>query len=231
VNRFLPCIFISLLTLLVPLHGSQAAEPVLVDIQKLDPTIVVELRYASSRNVAGRPLYPPDMTAMVHPEIADRLMKAQSYLRGRGYRLKIWDAYRPKEAHEQLWRTYQNTDYVADPAAGGSLHTWGIAVDATMVDTKGREVKMPTDFDDFTPAAMLYYKGSDEKVRRNLRTLQTAMARAGFYGLRTEWWHFVAKGWKNFQPSDGEILTKSLESPPQPLRATPASSRRDLSTR
>lgn len=239
-------VFAFLLALLAPPLVMRGAEPVLVDIQKLDPTIVVDLRYASARNVAGRPLYPPDMAAMVHPEIADRLIAAQSTLRGRGFRLKIWDAYRPKEAHEQLWRSYQNTDYVADPAAGGSLHTWGIAVDATMVDSKGREVKMPTDFDDFTPAAMLYYIGPDQNVRRHLRILQNAMGRAGFYGLRTEWWHFVAKGWKNFQPTDGEILTKKIAAPqkpmplqtqvqsqPQttPLRATPANSRRDLSTR
>ena len=87
-----------------------------------------------------------------------------------------------------------DTDYLASPQEGGSLHTRGVAVDATLVDSKGRDVKMPTDFDDFTPAAMLQYVGKIRWCARHLRLLQWAMARAGFYGLRTEWWHFVVEG-------------------------------------
>ena len=220
-----------LFALLCTALKTPAAEPLLVDIKKVDPTIVVDLRYASSRNIAGRPLYPPQMAALVRPEIAGRLVLAQNYLRERGYKLKIWDAYRPKDAHEQLWRTFQNTDYVADPAAGGSLHTWGIAVDATLVDAKGRDVKMPTDFDDFSPAAMLFYNGTDQKVRRHLRTLQTAMARAGFYGLRTEWWHFVAKGWQDFRPPGEREIMVHPAPVQEPLRAIPAGPTRGVSAR
>ncbi|MDQ6625857.1 MAG: M15 family metallopeptidase [Verrucomicrobiota bacterium] len=177
-----------------------AQEPELVNLRSVDPTIVVELRYAGSRNVAQRPLYPANMPAFVRPSVARRLAVAQNYLRDRGYSLKIWDAYRPKAAHDQLWQYSKNNDYVADPADGrGSLHTWGVAVDATLVDKDGREVEMPTDFDNFSPAAMLYYKGPNEKVRRNVRRLQSAMSVAGFYGMRTEWWHFVAKDWQLYQ--------------------------------
>ncbi|MFN2475751.1 MAG: M15 family metallopeptidase [Chthoniobacterales bacterium] len=177
-----------------------AQEPELVNLRSVDPTIVVELRYAGVRNIAQRPLYPANMAAFVRPAVARKLAIAQSYLRERGYGLKIWDAYRPKSAHDQLWQYSRNKDYVADPADGlGSLHTWGVAVDATLVDKDGREVEMPTDFDSFTAEAMLHYNGSNEAVRRNVRRLQTAMAKGGFYGLRTEWWHFVAKDWKTYQ--------------------------------
>jgi D-alanyl-D-alanine dipeptidase len=184
--------------------------PALVNVKSLDPTIVVELRYATHNNVSGTPIYPKDMPALLRPEVAQRVVKANAELRARGFGLKIWDAYRPKAAHEQLWEYWPDNDYVASPAEGGSLHTRGVAVDATLVNAKGREVKMPTDFDDFTPAAMLHYTGPDPMIRRHLRILQGAMARAGFYGLRTEWWHFVAKDWQNYPVADAGA-------PPPPL--------------
>lgn len=177
-----------------------AAEQALVNIHDVDRTIMLDLRYGTTRNIAHRPLYPANMPALVRPHVAQQLAKAQAILRERGYGLKIWDAWRPKSAHHELWSLSRNTDYVADPAVGGSLHTCGVAVDATLVDHLGRDVPMPTDFDDFTPAAMLNYTGDNAEVRRNLRRLQNAMARAGFYGLRTEWWHFVAKDWKDYPP-------------------------------
>lgn len=172
----------------------------LVDVKTVDPTIEVELRYAGTNNLLRRPLYPARMPALLRPEVVARLLDAQSYLRARGFRLKIWDAYRPKAAHDQLWANLQYTDYVANPADGrGSLHTWGVAVDATLAYANGKEATMPTDFDDFTPAAMLRYIGPDPYVRNNLHILQSAMARAGFYGLRTEWWHFIAKDWQKYR--------------------------------
>jgi D-alanyl-D-alanine dipeptidase len=188
--------------LLVTVATLRAQEPALVNIKSVDPTIVVDLRYASHRNISGAPLYPVNMPALLRPEVARRLAVAQTTLRTRKLGLKIWDAYRPKAAHDQLWQYWPDNDYVASPAEGGSLHTRGVAVDATLVDLKGRDVKMPTDFDDFTPAAMLAYAGNDLTIKRNLRLLQYAMARAGFYGLRTEWWHFVAKDWQNYPTAD-----------------------------
>lgn len=173
----------------------------LVEIQKVDPTILIDLRYAGARNVAGRPLYPPNMPALVRASVAQRLVKAQAYLQASHYGLKIWDAYRPPAAQAQLWELFRNAAYVANPADGrGSLHTWGVAVDATLVDEKGNELAMPTDFDAFTPAAGLHYKGNDPQVTLHLKILQTAMKRGGFYGLRTEWWHFIAYDWKKFGP-------------------------------
>ncbi len=188
--------------LVVTCSTAIAQEPALVNVKTLDPTIVVELRYATHNNVSAAPIYPANMPALLRPEVAQRVVKAQAELRGRGFGLKIWDAYRPKSAHEQLWNHWPDNDYVASPNEGGSLHTRGVAVDATLVNAKGGEVKMPTDFDDFTPAAMLQYVGPDPMIRRHLRILQGAMARAGFYGLRTEWWHFVSKDWQNYPVTD-----------------------------
>ncbi len=171
-----------------------------VDIKSVDKTIVIDLRYASSNNVAHRPLYPPGTPAFVRASVAKRLVIAQEYLRKKGYGLKIWDAYRSQSAQEQLFRITQNRSYVADPKEGRGMHVRGAAVDATLVDAAGRDVPMPTDFDNFTESALLEYKGRDPTVRANLKLLQKAMAHGGFYGLRTEWWHFCAPDWKDFSP-------------------------------
>ena len=87
------------------------------------------------------------------------------------------------------------------------MHMRGAAVDATLVDAEGRDVPMPTDFDSFTPAALLEYTGRDATVHSNLKLLQKAMAHGGFYGLRTEWWHFCAPDWKRFPQVPDQPLT------------------------
>ena len=180
---------------------SEFSDRTFVNIRRVDPTILVELRYAGSNNSIHRPLYPASMPAMVRFNVAQRLAFAQKYLKAHGYGLKIWDAYRPKAVQEKLWDAIRNNDYVADPRERhGSMHTRGAAVDATLVNANGQEVPMPTEFDNFTPAAMLYYQGPDPTIRFNLMTLQKGMARAGFYGSRTEWWHFCVGNWKSYDP-------------------------------
>ena len=172
-----------------------------VEITRVDSSILVELRYGTSNNIARRPLYPPDTPALVRASVADRLVIAQKYLKERGYGLKIWDAYRTRSTQEKLWQLMKHRSYVANPKGSiGSMHARGTAVDATLVDSAGREVPMPTDFDSFTPAALIEYKGDNQTVRANLKLLQKAMAHGGFYGLRTEWWHFCAPDWKRYPP-------------------------------
>ena len=192
---------VALIALTLDLHGQDT--PALIDIRQLDPTIVISLRYATPNNITGRALYPPNMPALIRPEVAQRLAQAQAMLRGCGYRLKVWDAYRPPAAQSQLWQTIKNSDYVADPNSGaGSLHSWGVAVDATLTDTWNNPVSMPSDFDDITPASMFRYRGNDRLVRAHLRLLQFTMAQAGFYGLRTEWWHFTVEDWQKYLPPE-----------------------------
>src|SRR5438132_12761961 len=174
-----------------------------VDIPSGNPTIVVELRYAGNNNLVKHPLYPQGTCALARPEVAAALTKAEATLRRYQYGLKIWDAYRPVAVQTKLWQASRNSDYVANPEVGvGSLHSWGIAVDATLVDSWNRPVSMPSDFDDFTPAAMWRYAGPSFEVLGHLRLLQWAMHRAGFWGMRTEWWHFTISDWKKFLPEE-----------------------------
>ena len=108
----------------------------------------------------------------------------------------------PVAVQEKLWHASHNSDYVANPEIGvGSLHSWGVAIDATLVDTWNRPVRMPSDFDDFTPAAMWRYIGPHPDVRAHVHLLQIAMRNAGFWGLRTEWWHFTIADWQKYLPN------------------------------
>ena len=193
----------------------------LVEIRSIDTSIKIELRYATERNIAGVPLYPKDFKAMAERSTVKRLRDAQLYLRRKGLGLKIWDAYRTPEAQAILWKLHPNPDFVAHPSeSGGSIHTWGAAIDATLIDfNTGVELRMPTDFDNFGPDAAMRYMGKDPEIRKNLRVLQTAMSRAGFMGIRTEWWHFVDKDWSKFRP---EKEIKPLVVPP--LQAVPSAS-------
>src|ERR1700746_571734 len=139
-----------------------------VDVRSVDPTIIVELRYAGRNNLLGQPLYPYGMRALTRREVASALAGAQAFLRRYQYGLKIWDAYRPVAVQAKLWEASHNSNYVADPGTGaGSLHSWGIAVDATLVDSWNNTLRMPSDFDDFTPAAMWSYVGPSPEVRTN----------------------------------------------------------------
>ncbi len=174
----------------------------LVEVTSIDPTILVEMRYATDRNGAKAALYPPDFPCLVRPEVATHLRFAQNFLRKTGHGLKIWDAYRPAYAQEALWKVENNRRFVANPTQGrGSLHTWGLAVDVTLVDRDGKEAAMPTDFDVFAEDASGIYRGSNDEVHANVHLLQYAMMRmGGFQGLSTEWWHFAVRGWRDYPP-------------------------------
>ncbi len=177
----------------------------MVEVTAVCPSIIVELRYATARNVTGKAIYPPNARCLVRRSVAERLKKAQEELQTKGVGLKIWDAYRPAWAQQILWNAIRNPEYVGEPARGGSLHTFGVGVDVTLVDAKGRELPMPTDFDAFSPAAKRVYSGKDPAIETNLLTLQKAMTRAGFWTLRDEWWHFVSEDVKSFAAIDSAL--------------------------
>src|SRR5262249_12610906 len=200
-SNFWLCLLVALPAVLVSIAAN--AEGPLVDIQSVNPTILVDLRYAGCNNLVKQPLYPQGTRALARPEAASAWTTAQMFLRRYQYGLKIWDAYRPVAVQTKLWEALRNSDYIANPEIGvGSLHSWGIAVDATLVDSWNRPVNMPTDFDDFTPAAMWRYTGPSFEVLGHVRLLQWAMHRAGFWGMRTEWWHFTIADWKRFLPEE-----------------------------
>jgi D-alanyl-D-alanine dipeptidase len=187
--------------------GGKAKEE-MVELKKFAPRIVIELRYATWHNLAKRSVYPKNARAFLRKGVAQRLLDAQDWLdthAPKGTRLKIWDAWRPAWAQKQLWSVLPNREYLGDPNDGGSLHSWGACVDATLVDVTGKDLKMPTDFDEIGPKSKTYYKGSDEVVKKNLYYLQASLSKAGFLVVRDEWWHFCARDWKEYAAIDLSI--------------------------
>ncbi|MFT5466360.1 MAG: D-alanyl-D-alanine dipeptidase [Verrucomicrobiales bacterium] len=178
---------------------SRIARYGLVDLRKFAPSLVFDLRYAAADNVTGAPIYPRNMPCLLRRQTAKKLVRAQRELQAQGYGLKIWDAWRPARSHLALWDAAPNGGYVVPPSAGFSRHCLGTAVDVTLVDARGRELRLPTGFDNFTPAASSTYIGSSFAIRENLAALQTAMRNAGFSRIGSEWWHFS-------DPSGGNVV-------------------------
>jgi len=212
------------------------SEP-LVDLARACPDIVIDLRYATARNITGKPIYPPGARALLRKRVADRLNQAQRYLEERGFGLKVWDAYRPPWAQKILWHAIKNPAYVVEPSATGSLHSWGAAVDVTLVDFRGREKRMPTDFDAFSEAARYDYKGGDAEIAANLSLLKRAMAEAGFRHIRDEWWHYSAAELRGYGPLDvpladsSQELARADEPAPPPKAIEPAAPKRGTRTK
>lgn len=172
----------------------------LVDLHSIDDSIVIDNPYATTENVTGARIY-PDNTVFLERSAAERLARVQARLRGQGLGIKAFDGYRPHAAQKALWRVKPDTRYVADPAKG-SRHNRGSAVDVALVDAAGRELPMPSAFDEFGERSHLDFTDSDSERLANREMLQKAMLAEGFVPMATEWWHFDAPGWRAFPVMD-----------------------------
>ena len=166
-----------------------AAEHDLVDVRQMIPDISVDLRYATTDNLARRAIYPADMPCLLKTATARKLATAQETLKARGYSLRIWDAWRPPEV-QLLLHAHDRDNLFLDPKSAWSRHCGGAAVDVTLVDLEGRDVPMPTAHDEGGSRAYYLYTGGSRATAKNLHALQRAMVDAGFFILDTEWWHF-----------------------------------------
>ncbi|HEX2927409.1 MAG TPA: M15 family metallopeptidase [Ruminiclostridium sp.] len=161
----------------------------------------IDMKYATFDNFTGKTLY-PSPTCVLTKGTLEKLIKANNILTKQGYRIKIWDAYRPLSVQKIMWEAAPDKNYVASPNGSGSKHNRGAAVDVTLVDSKGKELKMPTGFDNFTAKASPNYKGMTAEQRKNLNILTNAMTSSGFKPLSTEWWHFDDTDWKSCKVRD-----------------------------
>lgn len=176
----------------------------LVNLSNTNPNIILDIRYATSNNFLGFPVYPKP-ACYLHKEVAQALNQVQSELSSMQLGLKVFDGYRPLSVQQLMWEAIQDERYVSNPAKNKGRHTRGTAVDLTLVDCNGRELEMPTDFDDFTEKAHSDYPNVSEVVAYNRRLLRELMTKYGFQGLSTEWWHFDFAGWRDdakFPPLD-----------------------------
>ncbi|HQO26825.1 MAG TPA: M15 family metallopeptidase [Acidobacteriota bacterium] len=171
----------------------------LVDVAALDPTIQLDIRYATDRNFLGVPVY-EQARALLQRPAAEALVRVQRGLESRGLGLRVYDAYRPWSVTWVFWEATppELRRYVADPAQG-SRHNRGCAVDVTLIRlATGEAVPMPSGYDEMTPRAHVDYPGGPAQPRQMREVLRQAMAAEGFEVYPYEWWHFDYRDWRRY---------------------------------
>lgn len=178
----------------------------LIDIQEIDPTIKVELKYATTDNFTGKQLYYVLQKAYLQKDVALQLKNAQRFLQDKhpSYALLIYDAARPVEVQQRMWDALahvpvnERTKFVSNPK-NHSIHNYGAAVDLTIVDEDGKPLDMGAKYDEIEQIA--YPRLEQEFLKKGLLTeqqiknrelLREVMIKAGFRNIATEWWHFNA---------------------------------------
>jgi D-alanyl-D-alanine dipeptidase len=175
----------------------------LVEVIRLDSTVKLDIRYATANNFMGRRMY-THARAFLQKPAAEALIRVHRSLLPRGYGLLIFDAYRPWSVTKKFWDETppRKRIYVANPRKG-SKHNRGCAVDVTLYDLKtGREVPMPSAFDDFTARASIRYGEGSPARRRARNLLRVAMEAEGFSVNPDEWWHFDYRDWREYRILD-----------------------------
>lgn len=177
----------------------------MTDVRTKNPDILVSLMYSRPDNFTGATIYTDgsiDNSVYLHPKAAQALLKAARNLRAEHpeLRLLVKDASRPMSAQRKMYRVVRGTPkapYVSNPANGGGLHNYGLAVDLTLADSLGRELPMGTPVDHLGPEAnidkeaqLVRNKTITRAERANRLLLRRIMTGTGFTPLRSEWWHF-----------------------------------------
>ena len=165
------------------------SEDTFVRVLDYIPTAIQELRYATEDNFTGQVIN-PFTDAYLRWGTVQKLMQVSEDLAEFGLYIKIWDGFRPVSAQFTLWEVCPNPTYVANPTTGYSSHSRGNTIDLTLVDADGREVEMPTGFDDFSAKADRNYADCTETAANNAELLEILMEKYGFTPYFGEWWHF-----------------------------------------
>jgi D-alanyl-D-alanine dipeptidase len=179
----------------------------LVEITPHSHGVELDLVYATDRNVTGRPVYRTPL-CYLHGDAAEALARAAELAGRLGYRLKIFDAFRPSEAQWVFWNWKPDPEWFADPRIG-SPHSRGVAVDLTLTQN-GSALEMGTGFDDLTPAS---HHGSAEvslEAQRNRHVLLGIMSTAGWDFYKNEWWHYQLFNARDYPLVDQARLPKPL---------------------
>jgi zinc D-Ala-D-Ala dipeptidase len=176
----------------------------LVAVGLVIPDLEIEMPLATADNPFGFACYRPDATLYLRYGTACKVAQAQRLFMEKGYRLKMWDAYRPFVVQEKLFHAVGgNNDWVSDPysSRGKKTHVRAVAVDVTLVDAEGKELEMPTRFDDFeTTAERMQHDFMDlpEQVIKNRALLRATLEKVGMEPYEGEWWHYQDNDWEDY---------------------------------
>ena len=201
-NQIAAFVFVFLLLVsgcvIKPPHETGNFKPAdLIELIKLDSTLKLDIRYATSNNFVGRPVY-TEARAFLQRPAALALIKANAELKSMGYGLLIFDGYRPWHVTKLFWEITPKSkrEFVADPRKG-SRHNRGCAVDLTLYDLKtGKEIEMTSGYDEMNERSHPDYKGGTEAQRNMRDLLRSKMETHNFTVYENEWWHFDYNEWK-----------------------------------
>jgi zinc D-Ala-D-Ala dipeptidase len=164
----------------------------------LSPGIAVEMRYATTDNFLDADVYDGMNRCLLSRDVAEALIRVQKNLSKRGLGLKVFDCLRPHAVQYRMWELRPEPGYVARPEPG-SNHNRGAAVDLTLVDERGVELGMPTEFDSFTKRAWHdATEGLSPSQIENRVLLRNEMRFEGFSSIRKEWWHYNGPEYRSF---------------------------------
>ena len=159
-----------------------------VRLKDLSPDFVYELKYATPDNFLKQAVYDCG-ECYLRKSTAEALVKANKAFKQLGYRIKLFDCYRPLSVQKKMWKILPGTHYVANPAKG-SKHNRGAAVDLTLVDAQGKELNMGTPFDFFGKEAHHTYTQHSKEVLENRKLLKDTLDKYNFKSIYSEWWHY-----------------------------------------
>lgn len=159
-----------------------------VRLKDLSPDFVYELKYATPDNFLKQAVYDCG-ECYLRKSTAEALVKANEAFKQLGYRIKLFDCYRPLSVQKKMWKILPGTHYVANPAKG-SKHNRGAAVDLTLVDAQGKELNMGTPFDFFGKEAHHIYTQHSKEVLENRKLLKETLDKYNFKSIYSEWWHY-----------------------------------------
>ena len=182
-----------------PPKESNKREAHLIELITLDPTIKLDIRYATDNNFVGRSVY-PEARAFLQKPAANAVVRVHRKLQEKGLGIVIFDGYRPWTITKLFWDVVpeDKRKFVADPAKG-SKHNRGCAVDLSIYDLKtGQLIDMPSGYDEFTERASPDYRGGTPAQTANREMLRKLMEAEGFTVNPNEWWHFDYKSWQDY---------------------------------
>jgi len=159
-----------------------------VRLKDLSSDFVYELKYATPDNFLKQAVYDCG-ECYLRKSTAEALVKANEAFKQLGYRIKLFDCYRPLSVQKKMWKILPGTHYVANPAKG-SKHNRGAAVDLTLVDAQGKELNMGTPFDFFGKEAHHTYTEHPKEVLENRKLLKETLNKYNFKSIYSEWWHY-----------------------------------------
>lgn len=166
------------------------AEDALVPVLEMYPQLLVEIKYATEDNFTGQIVYDA-WDVFLRYGTLEKLMEADRDLREQGFCLKLWDGFRPVSAQAKLWAHFPDGNFVSHPETGYRNHCRGNAVDITLCDSAGKELEMPSGFDDFSPLADWDFSDCSQTAAENAQLLRSTMEKHGFRAYQSEWWHFT----------------------------------------